>query len=303
MNTMRNLAKRRPIAVSIGIMLMATILMQLVGIVISLIIPYDGSYFLNMVIELFVVGIALMFAAIFSKLDMLYTKRLGFFKSMVPCMYLLIAFLLNLLLSLTDISGAQLRHPVYIVIFCITMILIGCAEEFLYRGVITGIILDKYGKDGAGIWFTAIISGIIFGLAHLSNALSGISFSAVLIQVVMVTFVGMVFSAIYIRTKNIWIMVFLHALNDFVALFETGFFNQGNIASEVNSYSVVMYGGMITYGIILAVLLRKSKLYEMLGKSGIESSEKSERRLYKTICFASCAVIACMAYGVIELFI
>ena len=302
MNKLRDIANRRPIAASIGIMLASMVLSQFIGIIISLIVPYDGSYFLNMVIEFFVVGIALAAAAIFSCTDMLYRFRKNFFRALIPATYLLASYSISLIDEIKSSAGETLRHPIQIIVFILTMILIGCAEEFLFRGVITNLILKKYGTDRAGIWYTAIISGIIFGFAHIFNALSGIRFSAVLIQIVMACMIGMVYAAIYIRTRNIWEMVFLHALNNFVALFSTGFFHQGSLASQVSSYSPVMYGALITFSIILGVLLRKSKVDELFINGNSESTEYSARRLYKAICAVSLAIIACIAYGVIDMF-
>lgn len=301
MNRLREAAKRKPIAMSIAIMLLFIILSQIISIVVSMLIPYDGSYFVPMVAELLVLGVSLSFVFIFGCMDMLYSFRKKFLMALIPAAYLLASYLLSLISLIIGSAGEEMRSIVQIVIFVLTMILIGCAEELVFRGVVTNLILRKYGSDRAGIWFTAIISGIIFGAAHISNALSGVAFEAVLIQAVMACMIGMVYSAIYIRTRNIWAMSFLHALNNFAALFSTGFFYRGNIATEVSTYSPEMYGALITFCIILGVILRKPKIDELFINGISESTEKSARRLYKTICAVSLAFIACIAYGVIRM--
>ena len=63
-----------------------------------------------------------------------------------------------------------------------------------------------------------------------------------------------------------------------------------------------MYGALITFSIILGVLLRKSKVDELFINGNSESTEYSARRLYKAICAVSLAIIACIAYGVIDMF-
>ncbi len=152
-----------------------------------------------------------------------------------------------------------------ILIFIVTMILVGTAEEFTFRGLIANLIFDKYGKTSKGVWFSTIITGVIFGSLHLTNALSpGISLFSAAIQATLAGVLGMVFTAIYFRTRNIWFLVFLHAYNNFAALFGSGVLGQGTIDSTIDTYSFINIIGIIPYIIVLLVLLRKSKMEEIL---------------------------------------
>lgn len=187
----------------------------------------------------------------------------------ISTLYLYVVFK-NFPTLLQGIQGAEITYSVQpasnILIFTVTMILIATAEEFTFRGLIANLIFDKYGKTLKGVWFSTFMTGIIFGSMHIFNAMSpGISLHSTTIQAILATVVGMVFTAIYFRTRNIWFLVFLHAFNNFAGLFASGVLGAGTISTTISSYSFINLIGAIPHIIVLLVLLRKSKMEEILG--------------------------------------
>lgn len=89
------------------------------------------------------------------------------------------------------------------------MALVGVAEEFIFRGVIAQSLLERFGTGRAGVWKACLLSGLLFGAAHLTNLLSSAPFG-VLMQCVFAASLGTLFAAIYFRTGNLWVTVFLH---------------------------------------------------------------------------------------------
>lgn len=186
----------------------------------------------------------------------------------ISTLYLYVVFK-NFPTLLQGIQGAEITYSVQpasnILIFTVTMILIGTAEEFTFRGLIANLIFDKYGKTSKGVWFSTFMTGLIFGSIHLFNAISpDISLFSATIQAIFAGVLGMVFTVIYYRTRNIWFLVFLHAYNNFAALFGSGVLGQGTIDSSIASYSFFNLIGIIPYIIVILVLLRKSKMEEIL---------------------------------------
>ena len=238
---------------------------------------YTHQLFTDLVVTILGVGLILLFGykKIFKE------KKYSIGKEIITGLYPIIAGVIviisNLYLyvmsglfpELLEELGVSTSYSVQpagqILLFTVTMILIGTAEEFTFRGLIANLIFDKYGKTSKGVWFSTIITGVIFGLLHLINALSpGISFFSVAIQAILAGVLGMVFTAIYFRTRNIWFLVFLHAYNNFAALFGSGVLGQGTIDSTIDTYSFINFIGVIPYIIVLLVLLRKSKMVEIL---------------------------------------
>lgn len=169
--------------------------------------------------------------------------------------------------SSTEGTVALLKHmdltmnPWFeILAFVATMALVGITEEFLFRGVISEFMLRKFGKTRKGVWLAVVLSGILFGCAHLIN-LTHSQPVGVLTQVCITSFMGMAFVSIYYRTGNIWLVVFLHAFVDFSALLAGGLFEAANgLTSTISSYSPIMLVGIIPYLIVVLVLLRKKKM-------------------------------------------
>lgn len=169
---------------------------------------------------------------LFALIMLLLGKRLSILK---PCgksiiygikrgMPIFVVSFISLFSSLTGILGENLNIPnlISLIILAIT---IGMAEEFFFRGFIQGEIVDAYGKSRKQVIISVVVSGVIFGLVHLTNALSGQDIITTLMQVLQASSLGILLGSIYFITKNIWSVVFLHAFYDFAIML-----------SEVNSY-------------------------------------------------------------------
>ncbi len=113
------------------------------------------------------------------------------------------------------LSGGLFSGLAVINIF-IGCILVGICEEFLCRGWLLNEFLERFGDTKKGIWYSIIISGIIFGLMHIGNIFTvGQSVISTISQVVNATGAGIFYGIIYYKTKNIWSVIILHAFWDF----------------------------------------------------------------------------------------
>lgn len=160
-----------------------------------------------------------------------------------------------------------------IAVFTVTMFLVGLTEEAYFRGVVSNMFWYKHAKDPAGIWTATLYSGLIFGLMHGINliGMDADGASGVLVQMCAATVMGMAFTAIYYRCRNIWATVFLHAFLDFCGLLTAGLFG-GSISAEISSYSPILaITNSLPYLIITLVLLRKKKLIQMLAEENAVS--------------------------------
>lgn len=101
-------------------------------------------------------------------------------------------------------------------------LLVGISEEFLCRGFLLNEFLERYGNTKKGIWFSIIVSSIIFGLMHFSNIFTNNQpVFMTITQVINAIAIGLLFALIYYKTKNIWTVVILHGLWDFSLLLST----------------------------------------------------------------------------------
>lgn len=101
--------------------------------------------------------------------------------------------------------------------FTVGMFFVGLAEEIVYRGLLLNNMLDKWGTTQRGCWKSIFVSAAIFGIAHLPNLFFS-PILTVLFQAINAAAGGVLFSVIYIKTKNIWSVIAVHALVDWLAL-------------------------------------------------------------------------------------
>lgn len=94
-------------------------------------------------------------------------------------------------------------------------LLVGICEEFLCRGWLLNEFLERYGDTKKGVWYSIILSGIIFGLIHLGNFFNGQALATTITQVLNASATGIIWGLIYYKTKNIWSVIILHGLWDF----------------------------------------------------------------------------------------
>ncbi|MCF0261032.1 MAG: CPBP family intramembrane metalloprotease, partial [Erysipelotrichaceae bacterium] len=115
----------------------------------------------------------------------------------------------------------------------------GFAEELLFRGITLNNMMRVWGKTTPGLYKALILSSLLFGLSHISNILlTGKLTAAILWQIGYAGGFGILFGAIYMRTRNLWGCIILHTLMDFVPyLFSMGMTQ--NIRSAAATTSIV----------------------------------------------------------------
>ena len=222
--------------------------------------------------QLFLAVLA-MCAAVFLKKTALFKsegKYLG--KGWLSAGFLFVLFLLWFFLGLPEIAKATITST-ELILFLGQMFLVGFGEEVLFRGLIQRTLHRYFGETSLKQVLTAIFfSGVIFGGVHLFNGVGAkIPWAAAAIQAAVNIFSGMYFGAIYYRTgKNIWYMIFLHALYDML-----GFIAGGRLSGNtpVNIISAPSGEGWFVYLIWIAVytlvtlfVLRPKKTAPLLKK-------------------------------------
>ena len=149
-----------------------------------------------------------------------------------------------------------------ILTFILNMILVGVAEELVFRGIIAQTLLERYGTARAGVWKACLVSGVLFGAAHLSNLLGSEPFG-VLMQCVFAASLGVMLAAIYFRTGNLWVTVFLHSTMDIASMLIGGLYGTTSVAESVSGYDASRLLSVAVYLIPTVFLLRKKKLPEV----------------------------------------
>ena len=265
MNQVQAFAKKHTIFYCILTEIIVVGGMLLCGILIELSLGENGAdiYVLQAVTE--VIGALLAFAMlkVSGCADVLTRRGIGFGKGLLVGGYFLVIGAYSAVVFVATYEGDRTLRPWYLIaVFVICMLLVGITEEFFGRGVMAELLLRRYGATKEGVWKAVIISGVLFGAAHLSN-LFGAEPVGVLVQCVIAGMMGMAFAAIYFRTGNIWVTVVLHAFVDICAVITGGLYT-GELAETISGYQPIQLIGVVPYLIVLSVLLRKKKMDQIL---------------------------------------
>ena len=195
---------------------------------------------------------------------LLRQRGAGFFNGLLVGMYPLVFIGYSAFGSLVfgRPEDGVLQPAVRICTFLVSMAMVGVAEEFIFRGVIAETLLEHFGTSRAGVWKACLLSGVLFGAAHLTNIFGSEPFG-VLMQCVFAASLGTIFAAIYFRTGNLWVTVFLHGAMDITSMLIGGLYGTTTVADAVSGYDASMLISVLIYLIPTAFLLRRKKLPEV----------------------------------------
>lgn len=222
-----------------------------------------NNYFIYLIKEFLLVCFCVVLVFFSGQAHIFHRKGSGILKGIWIGFYYVFMASVTLVINLFLEEVERKLQPWYMILaFLLCMICVGIAEEVFFRGVLAEILYQRFAVDRAGIWKAAILSGLFFGIIHLSNLSFGEP-KGVLIQVAGASISGMVFTAVYYRSGNIWATVLLHSYIDMAALSLSGIYGCGTVKDMVSEYEPLKLVGMVPHVLVLLVLLRKKKIGEV----------------------------------------
>ena len=261
--------KTKEVLICICIALVYIMLFRLLGFVAGLFFPEaeedpNGNiYFGQLIGEIFGIVLGVITTFIFGKTWIFRERGKGVLPAFAAGGYLVFTIIATFAAYIaTEFDASKLRPVSHIITYAICMILVGAAEEIVFRGVIQNKLMEAFGRDTHKGLLTAVItSGLIFALIHITNVFTGVSLRGAVIQALGVIGTGSMFGAIYARCNNLWAMILLHGLVDFAALAATGLqYDSGDLASKLSDTDPMALVGSAIGVAITIFLLRRSKV-------------------------------------------
>lgn len=113
-------------------------------------------------------------------------------------------------------------------------------EEFVFRGVILTMFLNKYSSTKS-----IVLSAIIFGAFHLLNLAGGRELIWVFGQVIWSTIIGLFYGFLFVKTRSLLPVVLVHYLGNLFIGTITSYF-QSNASVEIQSvYGIIFFFGLV----------------------------------------------------------
>lgn len=228
---------------SLQFILLTTFLLLLIFLL-SKILPFT-NYTNKFIAQLIIVLIMVLYFKLYNKMGLFNFKVITFFNGLWLGSYIFVIILFNVITNFKTISTLELTFTT-IILIVLANVTIGLFEEIICRGVIFNSFLKNNSPVKA-----AFISSCIFGVIHLLNLTHTNDYIGTFSQVIYATFLGILFSAIYYKTKNLWSVIFLHSILDI----SSGFYDISNIGKNIVETHTDIISGILTVVIILPALV------------------------------------------------
>lgn len=115
---------------------------------------------------------------------------------------------------------------------------VGLAEETFFRGYCMGNIADTNRK-----WFAAIVSALLFSMAHAANP------NVKPLFFINVFLVGLLFSYMFLKSSNLWLPIGFHAMWDYFEGNVWGFPDSGIVVKGMYRTNIV-HSNIINGGLV-----------------------------------------------------
>ncbi|MCF0259778.1 MAG: CPBP family intramembrane metalloprotease [Erysipelotrichaceae bacterium] len=158
----------------------------------------------------------------------------------------------------------------------------GFSEELLFRSVMTNNMMRVWMNKKHGIYAAAVISSLLFGAVHLFNAVSSGFTPALICQLAYAAAMGVLFGAMFLRTRNLWGCIFIHTLLDFISiLFSAGDTASNEAVSKMLSTAVsiealMFYALLIASSLAAAFYIMRPSKHEQIKSNWMPAQSEVE---------------------------
>jgi len=129
----------------------------------------------------------------------------------------------------------EITMKIFVILVLFT-IGVGINEEIYYRGLILKLLKMR------GTKYAILVSSIIFGVAHVFNALAGNDFLYIILQIIFAALFGFVSAEITVLTKSLIIPIIWHALHDLLAITTSQRFDTAALVIlSIQSFVLILY--------------------------------------------------------------
>ncbi len=184
--------------------------------------------------------------------------------------YLILVPLYLVVLGIFFLIGTDLTsiYVIDAILLGLAMLSVGFVEEFIFRGFIQSLFLQKFIDHKNGILIGLFIPALVFGLLHVVN-LDTSNIAATMGQVIYAFMIGFSFGVILLKTNKLIPLAIIHGLIDFVFSVNTllddnllpGDLDQQNIGDALGSVIAVL-----PLFIVSLFVLRKVTKIRLLAK-------------------------------------
>ncbi len=230
-----------------------------------------GSYSERFIVELFLFIVLFLIARNYKIINIskLRKKKIGTMKAILMAWPLLFVSLLEFSTSLYEVifleNNVNYRNILSLILWCLS---VGLFEEFICRGIVQNKFIEKYGTSYRKILLCIFLSSLVFGFMHIVNYFNGKSLFETIMQTIQAIGAGFVLGAIYYRTKNLFSVIIIHALDDIMIFFSRLIFNHIQLSIPIST----LYFQFVTFSLIQLIVF-SIYAFKLLQKNNLDNDE------------------------------
>lgn len=125
--------------------------------------------------------------------------------------------------------------PTRLIVVLFLCLGVGLFEEGLVRGLLLNGLLARLGRSRRGVMVAVLISSFVFGMMHFDffiNFNDPLQVAQNFMKVLQTAMVGYLLAGILVKTRNLWAVILIHALSDFLLMFIAYGFSTENLSTE-----------------------------------------------------------------------
>ncbi len=242
---------------------------------------FYGRYGIELIGEISAVILIVVIIFIFGHKYVFTEKKEKFWPSLLVGLPFIIFATVNLVFSALELKTFNVSN--FISLFFLTLF-VGVYEELLCRGWLQNAFVRSHNTSRGKVIVSIILSSLVFGAMHITNALAGQSLFETLMQVLQATAMGFYLGSIYYRTRNIYGVMFMHFYWDLAVMFsEMNMLRDctnGTVTNDILTFSVLSSLLLsIVYIMLGAFILRREKVAPLLD----EPKEEKPSRIYNIL--------------------
>jgi len=170
------------------------------------------------------------------------------------------------IVSVCSYDFSLIAFPNLILLF-FGCLMVGFAEEYLFRGLLQALFLKKYASHKNGIFISILFSSVFFGAFHLLNLTKNDNTGQVLIQVLYAMFIGFFFGVLVLKTNKLIPVAITHGLINF--FFSLAFLPalktvQDSVDDTVSIAPILLTLPLLIIGLLIYRKLDKKEIFEKL---------------------------------------
>lgn len=127
------------------------------------------------------------------------------------------------LLGFASFTGNDISDivPSDVLLLLFGCLVVGFAEEFMFRGFLQPLFIQKFISRKNGIFLGVLFPASFFGATHLLNLIVNDNVAQVLVQSIYATFIGFFFGVLLLKTNKLVPLAITHGLINFFFLLGT----------------------------------------------------------------------------------